>query len=47
MKQSEYPPAELRCGENFVAMEQCLTFTFMTDQSTLPPFIDGLKNMIS
>ena len=28
-------------------MEQCLTFTFTTDQSALPPFIDGLKNMIS
>ena len=28
-------------------MEQCLTFTFTTDQSTLPPFISGLKNMIS
>lgn len=134
MKQSEYPPAELRCGENFVAiedfdsyadglniatfwlrvksgtfqaytscdcatqqfydfveqlqkmyefqcfnatlsamyygsyislalekkghikvegkifddgMEQCLIFTFTTDQSTLPPFISGLKQMIS
>lgn len=134
MKQSEYPPAELRCGENFVAiedfdsyadglniatfwlrvksgtfqayascdcaaqqfydfveqlqkmyefqcfnatlsamyygsyvslaldkkghikvegkifddgMEQCLIFTLTTDQSTLPPFISGLKQMIS
>ena len=28
-------------------MEQCLIFTFTTDQSALPPFIDGLKNMIS
>ena len=28
-------------------MEQCLIFTFTTDQSTLPPFISGLKNMIS
>ena len=134
MKRSEYPPAELRCGENFVAiedfdsyadglniatfwlrvksgtfqayascdcaaqqfydfveqlqkmyefqcfnatlsatyygsyvslvldkkghikvegkifddgMEQCLIFTLTTDQSTLPPFISGLKQMIS
>lgn len=29
------------------AMEQSLTFAFEADQSTLPPFIDGLKNMIS
>ena len=28
-------------------MEQCLIFTFTTDQSTLPPFISGLKQMIS
>ena len=28
-------------------MEQCLIFTFTTDQSALPPFISGLKNMIS
>ena len=28
-------------------MDQCLTFTFMIDQSALPPFISGLKNMIS
>lgn len=27
--------------------EQCLTFTFQTDQSMLPPFIRDLKNMIS
>lgn len=29
------------------AMEQSLTFAFEADQSTLPPFISGLKNMIS
>lgn len=28
-------------------MEQSLTFAFEADQSTLPPFISGLKNMIS
>ena len=28
-------------------MEQCLTFTFETDQSALPPFIHALKKMIS
>ena len=28
-------------------MEQCLIFTLTTDQSTLPPFISGLKQMIS
>lgn len=27
--------------------EQCLTFSFETDRSELPPFINGLKNMIS
>ena len=26
MKQSEYPPAELRCGENFVAIEKCVFY---------------------
>lgn len=29
------------------AMEQSLTFAFEADQSTLPPLISGLKNMIS
>lgn len=29
------------------AMEQSLTFAFEADQSTLPPFISGLKQMIS
>ena len=29
------------------AMEQFLTFAFEVDQSTLPPLISGLKNMIS
>lgn len=29
------------------AMEQSLTFAFEADQSALPPFISGLKNMIS
>lgn len=28
-------------------MDQCLTFTFTTDQSTLLPFINALKKMIS
>lgn len=28
-------------------MEQSLTFAFEADQSTLPPFISGLKQMIS
>ncbi len=26
MKQSEYPPAEPRCGENFVAIEKCVFY---------------------
>ena len=29
------------------AMKQSLTFAFEADQSALPPFISGLKNMIS
>lgn len=29
------------------AMERFLTFAFEADQSALPPFISGLKNMIS
>lgn len=28
-------------------MDQCLTFSFTTDQSMLPPFISSLKQMIS